>query len=551
MRYAIRWLVYLITRCVLSLRYRVRVVGLEQLRGLDGQGQGAGAAQPPRLHRPAPRPDRDRAGPRPSAPGVRGDLQQPLPVAVHEDHRRRARARPGKRLRQRPRGRPGLRAAIIDGLKAGGTTSSGRGPAAARRRRGARRGPGAGRHPAGRARCPGRPRPHARPVGQHVLLRLHGRAAVALRAAVRRAVGAVDQPALPRPGERDHHHRRGAGPVEAAGAAPREGERLLRGVVQRRGPGRRRPTVPYHFLFGPRTFDFPHCGSRWTTSTSRKVQPGDAARSSAMLADKIRPAAGRRGAEAGDDARPDRAWTAWTAWSSPCRSSSGSASPASQCRATVGQLWALAAGLVEKEPPKPPPGVVPAAERQALPRCWATRSPRRSWPAPGIAQDVAVADDLAGVLTYERLLVGALLMRAAGCGRLAAPNVGLLLPASVGGRHGVLRPCTWPASCRWCSTGRPARPTWPTPPRHGPDARRHLARVHRPARHQDRGRGVPLPRRPARGHRRFELLRRCCSRFAAWFIRPGAARVPQARSRTRRPWCCSPAARRRRPRPCR
>ncbi len=43
---------------------------------------------------------------------------------------------------------------------------------------------------------------------------------------------------------------------------------------------------------------------------------------------------------------------------------------------------------------------------------------------------MAAADDLAGVLTYERMLVGVLLM-AKRFARIPAPNVGLLLPASV------------------------------------------------------------------------------------------------------------------------
>src|SRR5205823_6848818 len=46
-------------------------------------------------------------------------------------------------------------------------------------------------------------------------------------------------------------------------------------------------------------------------------------------------------------------------------------------------------------------------------------------------RDVIAADDLAGVLSYERLLVGSLVLSRRFAG-LAAPNVGLLLPASVG-----------------------------------------------------------------------------------------------------------------------
>src|SRR5256885_17133372 len=47
-------------------------------------------------------------------------------------------------------------------------------------------------------------------------------------------------------------------------------------------------------------------------------------------------------------------------------------------------------------------------------------------------KDVIVADDLAGALTGERLLVGALTLSRR-LKAVAVPNVGLLLPASVGG----------------------------------------------------------------------------------------------------------------------
>ena len=66
------------------------------------------------------------------------------------------------------------------------------------------------------------------------------------------------------------------------------------------------------------------------------------------------------------------------------------------------------------------------------------RRRRSSIRAPRNPKDVAVADDLAGALTYEQLLVGALAM-AARFRRLPATNVGLLLPASVGVRPRVPR----------------------------------------------------------------------------------------------------------------
>ena len=99
--------------------------------------------------------------------------------------------------------------------------------------------------------------------------------------------------------------------------------------------------------------------------------------------------------------------------------------------ATVGQLWALAQGLVEKEPPKPPPPTWfrPVADTQmailgeTIPEAFLAR-------VLANPKDIAAADDLSGVLTYEQILVGVLtLFRRLGA--LPEANVGLMLPASV------------------------------------------------------------------------------------------------------------------------
>src|SRR5262249_50624937 len=102
-----------------------------------------------------------------------------------------------------------------------------------------------------------------------------------------------------------------------------------------------------------------------------------------------------------------------------------------QVPANIGQFWALAEGMVEREPPKPPPAVwfQPASAGpmailgETIPEAFINR-------ALANPQDIAAADDHAGVLTYERLLVGVLTLSQ----RLAAlpgANIGILLPASV------------------------------------------------------------------------------------------------------------------------
>jgi long-chain-fatty-acid--[acyl-carrier-protein] ligase len=103
-----------------------------------------------------------------------------------------------------------------------------------------------------------------------------------------------------------------------------------------------------------------------------------------------------------------------------------------QVPVNLGQLWALAQGLVEREPlrPVPPTWFRPAASDGPLAALGNTLAGAFVARALAHPRDVATADDLAGVLTYERLLVGALTLSRR-FARLASPNVGLMLPSSV------------------------------------------------------------------------------------------------------------------------
>jgi long-chain-fatty-acid--[acyl-carrier-protein] ligase len=100
---------------------------------------------------------------------------------------------------------------------------------------------------------------------------------------------------------------------------------------------------------------------------------------------------------------------------------------------SVGDLWALAGGLASKGPPKPAPPEwfrppaqdgAPDIQGDTIAEAFVTR-------ALGCPKDVAAADDMAGVITYERLLIGALVM-ARRFRELPGDNVGLMMPASVG-----------------------------------------------------------------------------------------------------------------------
>src|SRR5262249_5970247 len=102
-----------------------------------------------------------------------------------------------------------------------------------------------------------------------------------------------------------------------------------------------------------------------------------------------------------------------------------------QVPTNLGQLWALAEGLAEKAAPIPPPAAwfqptgdspleieADTVAAAILNRALTSR------------KDVAAPGGPAGDITYERLLVGGLLM-AKRLAKIEAANVGLQLPASV------------------------------------------------------------------------------------------------------------------------
>jgi len=98
---------------------------------------------------------------------------------------------------------------------------------------------------------------------------------------------------------------------------------------------------------------------------------------------------------------------------------------------TVGQLLALAEGRAPRKPPQPPPPAWTRFRPAVAPMTLRGDTIAAAFVEQVLARpkDVLVADDRAGALTAERLLAGALTLS----GRLktiAAPNVGLLLPAS-------------------------------------------------------------------------------------------------------------------------
>ena len=196
-------------------------------------------------------------------------------------------------------------------------------------------------------------------------------------------------------------------------------------------PAGETPTfVPYHFLFGRRTFDFPPVPVAAEVDAS-SVKPATIAAVGELIAEKLkRPLTD-------DEKKPDTTFAQLGIDSLDAMEItlhveqrfgfSGDAVPTK-----LGDLWALAEGQVEHGEAKPAPDAwfAPPAETGKMEILGETVGEAFVNRAVRSRRDVAAADDRAGVLTYERLLVGARVMAE----RFRAydePNVGLLMPASV------------------------------------------------------------------------------------------------------------------------
>ena len=188
--------------------------------------------------------------------------------------------------------------------------------------------------------------------------------------------------------------------------------------------------VPYHFLFGPRTATFPPPKSEADLDLG-KVKPATKAAVAEIVGEKLkRPLADAE--NAADTTFMQLGLDSLDAMEIALQVEQRFGFAADPVPTTVGGLWALAEGLLATAPPKPPPKgwfLKPSdngplgVDGATLPAALVNRAFRQP-------KDVAAADDLAGGVTYEKLLVGAGAM-AARFRDIPAPNVGLLLPASV------------------------------------------------------------------------------------------------------------------------
>ena len=197
--------------------------------------------------------------------------------------------------------------------------------------------------------------------------------------------------------------------------------------------GRQEPVhVPYHRFFGPREFDFPKPPGALDIDVD-KIKPAtrDAVRE--IIEDHL-------GRPLTDDEQLPQATLDQIGLDSLARMDIALEIEdrfgfrSDQVATTLGGLWALGEGLSSGAPGEAEPA--PSAWRQSsasdqpaevLAETLAEAFVRRALKNPA---DVAVADRLAGVLTYRRMLVGASLLGKR-MARLEGEAVGVMLPASV------------------------------------------------------------------------------------------------------------------------
>jgi long-chain-fatty-acid--[acyl-carrier-protein] ligase len=188
--------------------------------------------------------------------------------------------------------------------------------------------------------------------------------------------------------------------------------------------------VPYHFLFGRRSAEFPPPVTGPELDLS-KVKPETKQAVAHIIEEKLkRPLPPEENAP--DTSFMHLGLDSLDAMEVSLQVEQQFGFSADTVPATVGQLWGLAEGILDKAPPKPPPPgwFAPVDDTpidipgDTIPATIVTQSFRR-------LKSVIAADDLAGAITCERLIVGSSAM-AARLRALPTPNVGLLLPASVG-----------------------------------------------------------------------------------------------------------------------
>ena len=189
--------------------------------------------------------------------------------------------------------------------------------------------------------------------------------------------------------------------------------------------------VPYHLVFGKRTAEFPPPLSAAALDLG-KVKPATKQAVAEILQEKLK----RQLAESEnvpDATFMDLGLDSLDAMEISLNVEQRFGFTGDTIPSTVGQLWALAEGMLDNAPPRPAPAgwFVPSLDASPPSIQGPTIPAAILNQAFGHRRDVAVADDLAGAVSYEKLLVGAGAMSRR-FREIEAPNVGLMLPAAVG-----------------------------------------------------------------------------------------------------------------------
>jgi long-chain-fatty-acid--[acyl-carrier-protein] ligase len=188
--------------------------------------------------------------------------------------------------------------------------------------------------------------------------------------------------------------------------------------------------VPYHFVFGRRSFHFPPTTTKAEEPDTGPVRPETREAVQSLLSDRLQRPLGdsemrpeTRLEELGLDSIDRADLSLQVERRFGFTGDEG-------CE-TVGQLLALAEGRARRQPPAPPPADWSSTPSRKGPLSIRGNTILHAFLEHVLAhpRDIAVADDHAGALTNERLLVAALALSRRLRG-LAAANVGVLLPAS-------------------------------------------------------------------------------------------------------------------------
>ena len=195
---------------------------------------------------------------------------------------------------------------------------------------------------------------------------------------------------------------------------------------------REEPTfVPRHILFGPRSHTYPPPVVEGQAYDLSKVKPETRAVVAQFVEDKIKRPLGPD-ENAAETTFLHLGMDSLDAMETSLAVEQRFGFSSDTVPTTIGGLWAIAEGLTQNAPPKPPPPgwFDPVADNSPLAVLGETISAAFLNQAFARRKMVIAADDLAGGVPYEKFIVGTWAMSTK-FRDIAAPNVGLMLPASV------------------------------------------------------------------------------------------------------------------------